>query len=304
MNRNVLDALRDIFQLHRPVADVHKSRPGEAIEEARLSFRGLVYTTILSKLRGYHEDHAQRAKKVSTNTKGGKMNPVRLSYIIPVADEQTRSLVRIVTVLAILLIGGASPVHAACGLRSLDRLMMSRSTLQTEPNAALREANAPRVALPSGQRTDLGAHEPIVGLWYINMKDSSGNIVDRIFSGWTGDGLEFDQDISPILTGYVCYGTWVKLEHNTYGLTHPFFTFMDVNSNGEGTETTEGQWDGNSAYLNYAVTVAEDGKSFTGKVLLKLVQGPNPYDPDAQVLFTATYTLSATKIEVNKTQLP
>ena len=42
-------------------------------------------------------------------------------------------------------------------------------------------------------------------------------------------------DLSPILTGYVCYGTWVKVGKNTYGLTHPFFNFMDVNVNGEGT---------------------------------------------------------------------
>ena len=232
------------------------------------------------------------------------MNSARLSYIIPTANEQTKFLVRIVTVLAILLMGGAIPAHASCGLRSLDQLMMSRTALQTQPNAALAEANAPRVALPTGQRTDSGAREPIVGLWYIVLKDSNANIVDRVFSGWTGDGLEFDEDISPILTGYVCYGTWIKLEHNTYGLTHPFFTFMDVNSNGEGTETTEGQLDGNSAYENYTVSIAEDGKSFAGKVLIKVVQGPNPYDPDAQVLFTVTYALSATKIEVNKTQLP
>ena len=232
------------------------------------------------------------------------MNPIRPSYLIPLADEQKSSAMRIISVLAIFLMGAASPAHASCGLRSLDPQMMSRSTVQSAPNTPLLEANPPSVALPSGQRTDTGAHEAIVGLWYIIMKDSSGNVVDRVISGWTSDGLEFDQDISPILTGYVCYGTWVKLDDRTYGLTHPFFTFQDVNSNGEGSEATEGQWDGNSAYFNYTVTVDKSGKTFTGKEMIKGVQGPDPYDPNATVLFTGTFNLSATKVEVDKSLLP
>jgi hypothetical protein len=135
----------------------------------------------------------------------------------------------------------------------------------------------------------------IVGLWEITVKDSGGNFLDSVFSGWTSDGLEFDQDIAPILTGYVCYGTWIKLGGHSYGLTHPFFTF----------DGTTGLSDGNSAYFNYTVTVSNDGKSFTGKENIKVVAGLNPYDPGATVLFTETgITLSATKIKVDKTLLP
>jgi hypothetical protein len=54
-------------------------------------------------------------------------------------------------------------------------------------------------------------HEPIVGLWQITVKDPGGNFSDSVFSVWTSDGSEIDQDIAPILTGYVCYGTWIKL---------------------------------------------------------------------------------------------
>jgi hypothetical protein len=118
------------------------------------------------------------------------------------------------------------------------------------------------------------------------------------------DGLEFDQDVSPILTGYVCYGTWIKLGDNRYGLTHPFFTFQDVNTNGEGSESTEGQWDGNSAYFAYQVNVDKTGETFAGKMVLKIVQGPDPYDPNATVLFTGTFNLSASKIKVDKKLLP
>lgn len=97
------------------------------------------------------------------------------------------------------------------------------------------------------------AEQPIVGLWLITVKDSGGNLVDSIFSIWTSDGLESDQDIAPILTGYVCYGTWITIGGRTYGLTHPFFSFQDINSNGEGTETTEGMWDGTSGYSSAPV---------------------------------------------------
>src|SRR5438309_2280984 len=92
--------------------------------------------------------------------------------------------------------------------------------------------------------------------------------------------------------------------HNTYGLTHPFFTFQDVNVNGEGSESTEGQWDGNSAYFDYKVNVDKTGKTFAGKMVLKIVQGPDPYDPNATVLFTGTFNLSATKLGVDKNLLP
>jgi hypothetical protein len=149
------------------------------------------------------------------------------------------------------------------------------------------------------------AAEPIVGLWQITVRDSHGNFVDNVFSAWTSNGLESDQDISPILTGYVCYGHWIKLSGRTYALTHPFFTFMDPNANGEGSEATEGFSDGNSGYFNYVVTVSNDGSGFTGKENLKLVQGLNPYDPSAAVLFSETgLTLSATKIEVDTSLLP
>src|SRR5271168_5033284 len=67
--------------------------------------------------------------------------------------------------------------------------------------------------------------EPIVGLWLITVS-YQGNVVDNVFSGWTSDGLEFDQDTgSAMLTGYVCYGTWIKLGDHKYGLTHPFFDY-------------------------------------------------------------------------------
>ena len=54
---------------------------------------------------------------------------------------------------------------------------------------------------------------PIVGLWAITLSygpslgcPTASCVLAHVISGWTSDGLEFDQDISPILTGAVCYG--------------------------------------------------------------------------------------------------
>lgn len=227
-----------------------------------------------------------------------------LTYMIGVADEHRKFLFSpIATMLALLLIVGlCSRAHADCGVPRF----LSGSALKAEVSAALAKSAAqPQV---SGSDSRVYGHgngrDPIVGLWQITATDDNGNIVDHVLAGWTGDGLEFDQDISPILTGYVCYGTWVKLGHNTYGLTHPFFDFMDPNVNGEGDETTEGQWDGNSGYFNYTVTVSNHGRTFTGKEVVKIVQGPDPYDPNAAVLFTGNFNLSATKVAVDRSLLP
>jgi hypothetical protein len=134
------------------------------------------------------------------------MNPSQLTFFINVLHKQRNCLFRVMTILAIVLIAGmSSRAHAACGLHSLHSMMMSE-TLQVGPSTSLPD-DAQHVGSNPGRRSAFSAREPIVGLWQITAKDSSGNIVDRVISGWTADGLEFDQDISPILTGYVCYGS-------------------------------------------------------------------------------------------------
>ena len=149
------------------------------------------------------------------------------------------------------------------------------------------------------------AKEPIVGLWLITVS-YQGSVVDNVFSGWTSDGLEFDQDTaSPMLTGYVCYGTWIKLGNHEYGLTHPFFDYnpgsitAPLPSNGAAL----GVWDGTSGYFNYVVTVSEDGKTFTGlQNGTSGVPGADPYV--GAVALPPLVTLSARKIEVNRSLLP
>ena len=135
--------------------------------------------------------------------------------------------------------------------------------------------------------------EPIVGLWQITVKDPGGNFLDSVFSVWTNDGTESDQDLGPILLGYVCYGTWIKLGERQYGLTHPYFEF----------DQTTGHSIGTSAYFNYTVTVSRDGKTFSGKQNGAVgVPGLNPYTGGGTLY--SGLTISATKVQVDKSLLP
>jgi hypothetical protein len=141
------------------------------------------------------------------------------------------------------------------------------------------------------------AQDPIVGLWEIAAtgSGSTAGFVDNVFSGWTSDGLEFDQDTAaPILTGYVCYGRWIKLKNHTYGLTHPLYDY----------DAMTGVWLGTSGHFEYTVTVSKDGTTFTGaENFTDGVSGPNPYTGTGGTTYTGI-TLSATKIEVDKSLLP
>jgi hypothetical protein len=250
-----------------------------------------------SRFKRVHEFSTQKDLS-SVVAEGGKMNHPLTTH----SGEQRKSrFLGLATIVAILLAAGAfTQAFGQCGM---PKRLMSAGESQRELST-LAAMGAPQPQLLNSNGRDHDGREPIVGLWRIIATDDSGNILDRVISGWTSDGLEFDQDISPILTGYVCYGAWVKLGKNTYGLTHPFFTFQDPNVNGEGSEVTEGQWDGNSAYFDYRVTVDKTGKAFTGKMVVKVVQGPDPYDQSATVLFTSTANLAATKLEVDRSLLP
>ena len=132
-----------------------------------------------------------------------------------------------------------------------------------------------------------------------------GSVVDYLYSGWTSDGLEFDQDIaSPMLTGYVCYGTWIKLGDHKYALTHPYFDYNagSITAPLPFNGSTLGTWDGTSGYFNYVVTVSQDGNTFTGEENgVGEVQGPWPYETAPTV---SGVTLSARKVQVIKSQLP
>jgi hypothetical protein len=113
-----------------------------------------------------------------------------------------------------------------------------------------------------------------------------------LFPNWTSDGLQFDNANGAILGGDICYGTWIKLGPNTYGLTHLYFDYDST-----------GLWDTTSSHSDDVVTVSKDGATFTGKQNITLgVEGPNPYAVGG-TLYTG-FTVAATKIQVDRSLLP
>ena len=140
--------------------------------------------------------------------------------------------------------------------------------------------------------SSVSAQEPIVGLWEIT-SSYQGTVTDYLFSGWTSDGLEFDEDISPVLVNPICYGHWIKLKERTYAMTHPYFDMS----------AATGLWEGTSGYFDVIATVSKDGKTFTCiSNITDGVPGPNPYAGGGTP--TTGYTCTATKIEVDKSLLP
>lgn len=84
-----------------------------------------------------------------------------------------------------------------------------------------------------------------------------------------------------------------QVEGSNLRLTDPFFDY----------DPSTGIWAGTSGYFNYTVTVSKDGRTFTGKENGKFgVPGPNPYAGGGTSF--SGFTLSATKIEVDKSLLP
>jgi hypothetical protein len=135
------------------------------------------------------------------------------------------------------------------------------------------------------------AEEPIVGLWQATIM-SGDSVLYNFRTAWTSDGLEMEEFALPILSGPVCYGHWIKLQGRTYGQTHPYYEYKP-----------SGAWAGTSGFINYTVTVSNDGKTLTGKVNSKVgVPGPNPYAAGGTSY--SGLTVIATKVEVDKSLLP
>jgi len=164
-------------------------------------------------------------------------------------------------------------------------------------------AAIPQVKLGAVGRSGKG--QKLVGLWEDTYTDSDGNPVGTYqFEQYHDDQTEMENDTAPTLTGNVCLGVWKKLQGNTYGLVHPFFNFQDVNSNGEGTETTEGQPDGTSGFYACTIDLAKDGNSFQSKCHARVVTGVDPFNSSAAVLGEGDFGIQGKRIAFDQSLLP
>jgi hypothetical protein len=161
------------------------------------------------------------------------------------------------------------------------------------------------LATPALWAATASAQEPIVGLWQVTETDPvSGAVDDHVYEQFNSDQSELENAAKPILTGNVCLGTWIKLGKNHYGLAHPVFGFQDVNSNGEGSTSTLGQSDGSSGVENLQVTVSKDKNSFSGKSVVTIVEGFDPFASGATVLVSLKFNITGKRVTVDKSLLP
>ena len=147
------------------------------------------------------------------------------------------------------------------------------------------------------------ADEPIVGFWHAKWTDATtGAVVNDLWDAWHSDHTEMQNDIGPILGGFVCQGAWTSLGKRTYGLTHPVFNYLYPPSSPEDQEGVEDTT--SSTLVLEKVTVSKDGNSFQGTGFIKQISGTDAEDPKAKVLSTESIIISATRIIVDKSQLP
>lgn len=205
--------------------------------------------------------------------------------------------VAVVLPAAAIMLGVPTQVRAGC---APPPIALSPSTAQSKPQQW--------AAMPQGVEGPVnhsGPGQKLVGLWEDSYTDTNGNPINFYqFELYHDDQTELEVDQSPILTGNVCLGTWKNLQGSTYGLVHPYFFFQDVNTNGEGSENTEGQWDGNSGFYACTITVAIDGNSFQSKCHAKTVAGPDPFSSSATVLSEGDFGIQGKRIGLDKSSLP
>jgi len=196
-----------------------------------------------------------------------------------------------------MVLGMPAPVRAGC---APPPIAFSNSTAQSKaPSWA---AMAQGIAGTTGKN---GKGQKLIGLWEDTYTDTNGNPSGTLqFEQYHDDQTEIENDTAPTLTGNVCLGTWKQLQGNTYGLVHPFFNFQDVNSNGEGSEETEGQPDGTSGYYACNIDLAKDANSFQSKCHVKLVAGTDPFNSSATVLFQGDFGIQGKRIAFDQTLIP
>jgi hypothetical protein len=137
---------------------------------------------------------------------------------------------------------------SACAPKSNSNLGVASPAIQTIlAKAHDRIAPEPDIApgLPQGEPS-------IAGMWTSTVV-ADGQALDIGFEQWTNGGLQVLNDMSPILAGNICYGTWVKIAPYTYKLNHPAFLYDDawVNVICIG-------------YIRATVTLDKSGKTYSG----------------------------------------
>jgi hypothetical protein len=154
-------------------------------------------------------------------------------------------------------------------------------------------------ALPSTASADDESDESIEGFWQVTWTDATTKaVVLNVWDVWHGDHTETQNDTGPVLAGFVCQGAWISLGKHTFGLTHPSFNYLVTPEGQEGVVDTT-----SSTLILEKVTVAHDGKTFTGTGIIKTISGIDPFN--GSVIGTPENILiEGKRVTVDKSQLP
>lgn len=129
-------------------------------------------------------------------------------------------------------------------------------------------------------------YAPIVGLWHVIYTNSADqSTFNDTFDTWHVDGTEFESAYLAPAGGNICVGVWKESGRRSVKLHHVGWLFNP------GTPTATAT---NSFTIDSEITVAEDGRSYSGTFTFKVwnLDGtPTPVE--------VTGTIAATRITVN-----
>jgi hypothetical protein len=171
------------------------------------------------------------------------------------------------------------------GAFALAGMLLTASSAKAACGFAPLGAKAPIMPmLGAGVGGDWHEHEDtIVGLWRTTYTMTGGGVFNETLKQWHSDGSEFESAFLPPAAGNVCMGVWKDMGHRTVKLHHMGWLF-----DGTGKTTANGIFT-----LDEEDTVAEDGKTYTGKFTF------TPYSIAGEKGTSVTGTIAATRITVD-----
>jgi len=146
------------------------------------------------------------------------------------------------------------------------------------------------IKLPAVAHADFDFPSPygdptIVGLWHVAYTTSDGSPFNDTFDTWHADGTEFESAFLPPAAGDVCVGVWKKTGSRSVKLHHVGWIFSPSTPAATATNTFT---------LDEDVTVAPDGKSYSGNFTFKI------WNLDGTPTTTVVMgTIAATRITVD-----
>jgi hypothetical protein len=122
------------------------------------------------------------------------------------------------------------------------------------------------IKLPAVAHADFDFPSPygdptIVGLWHVAYTTSGGSPFNDTFDTWHADGTEFENAFLAPAVGDICMGVWKKTGARSVKLHHLGWIFDPATPTATATNTFT---------LDEDVTVAPDGKTYSGKFTFKI----------------------------------